>query len=143
MLGAPRTEKTVSIVHKHAHLRYNSPRTELHKHDHTLSYPWTYVAPLLVHSPHSLSMCKRGEMQKTDKQDDGKCVQWKRERRKNDEIKIHFLKTASCPLQHKTQRDASKESYKILNKKLAEYIHKQKTTTSDGKPEEMTNYLNI
>lgn len=32
----------------------------VHKHSDTLSYPWTYLAPLLVHSPHSLSMCERG-----------------------------------------------------------------------------------
>lgn len=33
----------------------------MHKHSHTLSYTWTYVAPLLVHSPHSLSVCEKGE----------------------------------------------------------------------------------
>lgn len=92
MLGDP-TKKTVDMsTDMHSNIQ------KKHKQGHTLSYPWTYVAPLLVHSPHSLSMCERGENAKKRKGGQFRCVPWKRERREN-EIKIHFQKTASCPLQ--------------------------------------------
>lgn len=59
MLGAP-AEKTVNMsTNMHTYSAAHR-HTEIHKHGHTMSYTWTYVVLLLVHCPHSLSVCERG-----------------------------------------------------------------------------------
>lgn len=64
--------------------------TQIHKHGHTLSNPWTYVVPLPVHSPHSLRCEREREQNAKETQGKGgvgwgseKCVPWIEERDEN------------------------------------------------------------
>lgn len=94
MLGAP-AEKTVNMsTNMHTYSAAHR-HTEIHKHGHTMSYTWTYVVLLLVHSPHSLSVCERGGNKRTDKEDNGKCVSRKRERREDKFSQDCTLSTAA------------------------------------------------
>lgn len=54
-----------------------------HNHDHTLSYSWTYLAPLRVHSLHSLSTCESGGNAK-DTQPQFRFLPWQRERTESE-----------------------------------------------------------
>lgn len=57
-----------------------------HNHDHTLSYSWTYLAPLWVHSLHSLSTCERGGNAKNT-QPQFRFLPWQRERTESESKK--------------------------------------------------------
>lgn len=68
MLGAP-AENTVSMsTDMDTYSTAHHTHTETHKHGHTVSYTRTYVAPLLVYFPHSLSLCERGGNADKDRQ---------------------------------------------------------------------------
>lgn len=54
-----------------------------HKHSHSVSYSRTYVAPLLAHSPQSLSMREKRENAKDRK--GGKCKMYTMENREEKE----------------------------------------------------------
>lgn len=77
MLGDP-TKSTVDMYTDMDFIITKEKKTK-HNHDHTLSYSWTYLAPLWVHSLHSLSTCERGENAKNT-QPQFRFLPWQRER---------------------------------------------------------------
>lgn len=78
MLGDP-TEKSANMS---TDMHFNIQRK--HKHSHNLSYSRTYVAPLLAHSPQSLSVCEKGENAKDRK--GGQCKMCTTENREEKEL---------------------------------------------------------
>lgn len=113
MLGAP-AEKTVSMstnMHPYSPAQHTQNNTSTATHWAILGLTWLLCRYTLL----TVFQCVSEEkMQRTDKEDNGKCVPWKRERRENNEIKIHFHKTAPCLLQHETWRDSGKERTNTL-----------------------------